>query len=136
MKRQLAVGFAAMLCLFAGAAVAGSLDAYRGKARPVIVFGEEANPDFRQQLDIFNRASKGFRERDIVLLPVSNRGGRQDLRSLYRVEPEDFQVMLIGKDGGIKFRKQGLVKPEEIFRVADSLPMRREEIKRLSPPAR
>jgi hypothetical protein len=125
--RKPAFGLAALFILLASAASAGPLDSYRQKARPVVVFGEEDNPDFRQQIEIFNRASMGFRERDIVLIPVSTRGGKQDLRALFRVEAEDFQVLVIGKDGGVKLRRRGIVSPEEIFRLVDSMPMRRLE---------
>ncbi len=125
--RKLAIALAAIFVALAGAASAGPLDSYRQKARPVVVFGEEDNPDFQQQIAIFNRASVGFRERDIVLIPVSTRGGKQDLRAAFRVEPEDFQVLLIGKDGGVKLRRRGIVQPDEIFRLVDSMPMRRRE---------
>jgi hypothetical protein len=126
--RKLTFALAAVSLLSASAAAsAGPLDSYRQKARPVVVFGEEDNPDFRRQIEIFNRASVGFRERDIVLIPVSTRGGKQDLRALFRVEPEDFQVLLIGKDGGVKLRRREIVNPQEIFRLVDSMPMRRLE---------
>lgn len=90
MTRLLALGLAAAFVFFTRQAEASPLETYRWKARPVIVFGSDDSNAFRQQLAIFNRASVGFRERDIVLIPVSNRGGRQDLRSAYRIEPGAF----------------------------------------------
>lgn len=38
-------------------------------------------------------------------------------------------VLLIGKDGGIKLKKPFIVKPQTIFDLVDSMPMRRAEMR-------
>ncbi|MEM9547052.1 MAG: DUF4174 domain-containing protein [Bacteroidota bacterium] len=43
-----------------------------------------------------------------------------------------FEVVLIGLDGGVKLRQQTILKREELFRIIDSMPMRRQEIRRKS----
>ncbi len=128
MKRMFALGLAAAVVLLARGAEASPLDTYRWKSRPVIVFGSQESGAFRQQIAIFNRASAGLRERDIVLIPVPERG-REDLRRVYSVAPGDFQVLLVGKDGGVKFRSRNVVSPQEIFRLVDAMPMRRDEMR-------
>jgi hypothetical protein len=41
-----------------------------------------------------------------------------------------FAVLLVGKDGGVKFRSERPVRAEELFALIDTMPMRREEMKR------
>ncbi len=130
MIKVLALVLAASIVLIARSAQAAPLDLYRWKARPVIVFGSEDNSTFREQLGLLNRASSGLRERDMALIAVSNRGGRQELRRAYHVAPGQFEVVLIGKDGGVKLRSRSLVSPQEIFRTVDAMPMRRQEMRR------
>ena len=38
-------------------------------------------------------------------------------------------VILVGKDGGVKFKKEFHVKPQIIFDVIDAMPMRKAEMK-------
>ena len=130
MLKLLALALAAGLVLISRNVHAAPLDTYRWKARPVIVFGSGESATFREQLGLFNRASRGLRERDMVLIPVSNSGGREDLRRAYNVAPGEFEVLLVGKDGGVKLRSRELVSPEEIFRTVDAMPMRRDEMRR------
>jgi len=130
MIRVLAFGFAAVLLIVAKSVHASPLEAYHWKARPVIVFGAADSDVFRKQLELFNRASDAFRERDIVLIPVSNESGPQGLRTAYRVAPGEFEVLLAGKDGGVKLRSRKIVQPGDIFGLVDAMPMRRQEMGR------
>jgi len=41
-----------------------------------------------------------------------------------------FVVVLVGKDGSVKFRSDRPVRPEHIFDLIDAMPMRREEMRR------
>jgi hypothetical protein len=48
---------------------------------------------------------------------------------------KDFQgVVLIGKDGGVKFKERFMVAPATIFDIVDSMPMRQAEIKNRNTP--
>jgi hypothetical protein len=130
MKKVLGlVALAAAISVIGDIGSAAPLESYRWKARPVIVFGSEQSGAFRQQLDIFNRASPGFRERDMVIVTVAERGGRQELRRAYNVAPGEFEVLLVGKDGGVKLRSRDVVSPQELFRLVDAMPMRRQEMR-------
>ncbi len=57
----------------------------------------------------------------------------QDYRSYYRIQPGAFAAILVGKDGGEKFRTTKPVSSESVFRRIDAMPMRKEEMKRLHP---
>ena len=50
------------------------------------------------------------------------------LRKRYSVNPGEFSVLLVGKDGGMKLKRQNETRLEYIFALIDSMPMRREEI--------
>ncbi|WP_156013324.1 DUF4174 domain-containing protein [Thioalkalivibrio sp. HK1] len=55
-------------------------------------------------------------------------GSPDDLRSVYAVDERRFEMVLIGKDGGIKARGE---KPEDLIgflALIDTMPMRRAEI--------
>ena len=42
---------------------------------------------------------------------------------------KEFEVKLIGLDGGIKLTKNEIIYIEELYRIIDSMPMRMSEIK-------
>jgi hypothetical protein len=107
----------------------GPLEAYRWKARPVIVFGSESNEAFRRQIALLFNAAPGLQERDMVVIQAEDGNDRHNLHALYGVPPQTFEVLLVGKDGGVKFRSNQPLEPEEIFRTVDAMPMRREEMR-------
>ena len=48
-------------------------------------------------------------------------------------EAEEFAVVLIGRDGGEKFRSDGPVSVEELFSKIDEMPVRRREMREREP---
>lgn len=44
-------------------------------------------------------------------------------------EKENFEIILIGLDGGIKLQKTEVLTKQELFNTIDAMPMRRNEIK-------
>ena len=52
-----------------------------------------------------------------------------DLRVHYRVTADDFLIVLIGKDGGEKFRSDRPDVLQDMFRLIDTMPIRREEMR-------
>lgn len=54
------------------------------------------------------------------------------LREQFSINPGTFTFLLIGKDGGVKLRKEGQVKLQEIFSLIDSMPMRQREMREKS----
>ena len=112
------------------------------RKRIVLIFAP-ANEQTRLlgQRRILESASCGLRDRDIVTIlaalgepvavdgsPVGASAG-DALRSRYRVNPDEFAVLLIGKDGGVKLRRNSQVSAQELFSRIDAMPMRRGEIK-------
>lgn len=117
------------------------VESYVWKNRIVLLFAPNADNDLLQQQYVQLQAdARGLSERDIVLFRVlSDQVKGQDtmwdtessatLRDQYRVGNEAFCVILIGKDGSEKLRKNELLPQEELYSVIDAMPMRRREMR-------
>ena len=87
------------------------------------------------QLSEFNARSNEMKERDLVLFVYNGKEVLDRDGMLTDINPDnlsygEFQgIILIGKDGGVKFRKKYLVKANEVFDLIDQMPMRRAEMK-------
>ena len=51
------------------------------------------------------------------------------IRARYRVENEDFAVLLIGKDGGVKQTSRSVPDLDQMFALIDGMPMRQMEMR-------
>lgn len=51
-------------------------------------------------------------------------------REMLRVDDSEFEILLIGLDGGLKMRKTVTFKLKELFDKIDSMPMRRSEMRK------
>jgi hypothetical protein len=106
---------------------AADLDGYRWRNRPVLLFAPSADdPGYAEQRAALQAARAGLVERDIVVLSDTDPAADGALRR--RLEPADFEVLLVGKDGGVKLRRQAPIPPAELFGVIDAMPMRRQEM--------
>ncbi|MGF1457065.1 MAG: DUF4174 domain-containing protein [Alphaproteobacteria bacterium] len=119
---------------------------FRWRYRPVLVFGSPATREAVGAQDTLLRENAaGLWDRDIVVMRINDgpvtlqdetgrevRHGLQPdrLRAWFRVAPGQFAVILIGKDGGEKFRSQEPVAAEDLFALIDRMPMRRNEMRR------
>ena len=82
--------------------------------REVIVSGPAGDPMVREQLDALRADPEGADERE---LEVSER------------EAPEFQVELLGKDGGLQARWDNLVGVTELWARIDAMPTRRRELR-------
>lgn len=55
------------------------------------------------------------------------------LRNAYNLDGAAFRVVLIGKDGGVKYDTTDLFGPEQLFPIIDAMPMRQQEMKNDNP---
>ena len=116
------------------------LSRFRWEYRVLVVFAKADNVEsIRAQLDsieagVLDRHIRWFLvDGDYVL---TNYGGdlTQDFsvqltRQLSNKDKGDLEVVLVGKDGGVKYRAATL-EPDAIFRTIDSMPMRQAEMQR------
>lgn len=96
-----------------------------------------------QQTALFKTVETGLGERDMVVFAIV---GASRIRPLFgpapKVDPAavrsrlevpldaPFAAVLIGKDGGVKWRAEAPVAPAAVFGVIDAMPMRQYEMRR------
>ena len=127
MRHALAALLIAATTLPAGA---DPLTEYRWEKRPIVVFAPaEDDPQLAEQLDRLEAARAALEERDNVVIVDTEPGSA--LRQ--RFDPAPFAVILVGKDGTEKLRRETPVAVEELNALIDSMPMRRREMQDASP---
>ncbi len=127
MKLILNLGCAFLLGM-AITASAQTLSAHQGKHRPVLVFANSnEDRDYLVQMRILSNANDGVTERDIVVYEDIAGPLPSTLREQF--EPEGFRLVLIGKDGGVKYTSDEPVSADELFSLIDAMPMRWREIR-------
>lgn len=130
--------------------MAFDLNTYQWKNRLLLVFAPSENsPAYQRQMQLFQGQQAGFKERDLLLVELltesTTRAYGQTLddararsqsvreaRSRFHVAPQDFQVILVGKDGTAKRRESNPIQPEVIFNEIDAMPMRQREMREQS----
>lgn len=138
------LNFAALLCacLPAGyAADADPLAEHRWKHRLLLIATESAvDEDIDRMREALAARTCEIDDRDMVigwlLTGAGSRLGSAELtttqatalRSRLRIRPDDAQVVLIGKDGGIKARYDTPPELDEVFALIDGMPMRQAEV--------
>jgi len=106
-----------------------------GKSRVVMVYcPKSSDAEFKLQKEWLSKVGAGILERDLCVMDcVESQLTSEDIAHLkerFRYSPNHFCFWLIGKDGEVKMISGTPVKPEHIFGLIDSMPMRREEMKR------
>lgn len=105
---------------------AQNLNDYQWKNRILLVFGGDKNEQIvTKQQSIFDAKKDELKERDLIVFV------NPESKSTTRLRKEKgFEVILIGKDGGVKKRKTELMTTEELFGTIDAMPMRQSEMRR------
>ena len=116
---------------FAQMSFIGDLSAFKWKKRLLVISAASLDDSLldRQRRWIQERV-EGFRERDMALIELfgADSPSRSALRSKLGLEKGVFTVLLVGKDGGEKLRRQEPVPMAEVFALIDSMPMRKREM--------
>jgi hypothetical protein len=117
------------------------LDALRWKNRVLVLFSpSESDPSFQLQKRGLASSAQGVLDRDLMVLEIIEQGQSragnqllseksvQAIRKRFGVQAGPFQVLLIGKDGGVKLRSTEPVSMKDLFGLIDSMPMRQQEM--------
>ena len=115
-----------------------SLPGLEWNNRVVLVFGNPSDPKIGDQIELLESQEAELADRDMVIIQVSGEKARSvygkasglnasAIRKEAKVSGERFQVLLVGKDGGVKLRSDSVVRNVEIFDLIDSMPMRKAE---------
>lgn len=127
--------------LGSGTAVAAELGDYRWERRPVLLFAPtNSDPRLVETLSRIDADRCDVLDRDMVVGVVVGGGTStldgqvidtqqaQQLMGRYGVGDTDFTVVLIGKDGGEKWRVNDVPSLRTVFAVIDGMPMRNREM--------
>ena len=124
-------------CFYAQSQV---LSTNQWKNRVLLVMSENPNdPMVKQQISLFSQDSEEMKERKLLLLQVFPEfyllGGDRALKRTstevyfdYKSGKKSFELILIGLDGDEKLRRTELMRPEDLYALIDSMPMRRSEM--------
>ena len=108
--------------------------------RPLLVFAPQDDPAFQQTLQLTRDYQCEIDDRDmiIVILPAEGAGSFRDndialaevtrLRNRFDIPRDELTTILIGKDGGEKYRTAGVPDLNSIFSLIDGMPMRQSEM--------
>ncbi|NKI33333.1 DUF4174 domain-containing protein [Muricauda sp. DJ-13] len=105
-----------------------SLADYQWKNRILVLVAKTENSSLLAQRKSFSTLKKELVERDLVLLELSS--DKKELKERFDISERFEGVLLIGKDGGLKLKKQFFVDPKDVFALIDSMPMRRAEMRK------
>jgi hypothetical protein len=99
----------------------------QSKKRVVVVLAPSENdPHLKSQRAIAAKAAAEFLDRDLILISEIAQG---PLHQKYGVPSQQFQVLLIGKDGHTAANWSTPITSAELFSIIDVMPMRRDEIR-------
>jgi hypothetical protein len=128
-----------------------TLASLRHDYRPLLIFASSANEEFNQQMQILAGQTPELERRQVLVIPVfprSGADGKEDMpealetdvaalepseselaRRRFHIGPDDFTVILVGKDGGEKLRARTPVTIERLIKLIDSMPARQKELR-------
>ena len=126
---------AAATLLMAGAMInagkASPLDEFHWKNRVLVVSAPAGDPAADEQRRIYQAATKGMSERQIVLAEALDDGERsRQIRSKVSTDGRGFQVFLLGKDGHTALSSDKPLSADYLFARVDAMPMRQDEMRR------
>jgi len=134
------IQFLTMLVLFGTSiSFAQNLEQHEWKNRVLIVTVKNIEL-LQPQIDLLNKDIKGLKERKLVVYKVNPEQYAKGINSKRWISnktfysklkqtSKDFEVILIGLDGGVKLRQTSLLSLEKLFALIDGMPMRRAEIR-------
>lgn len=100
-----------------------SLEHYRWHKRLLMIFApSDRDADFMRQMALLQQQQDALRERDIVVLSDVRPADGGALRA--QLNPAGFEIVLVGKDGGMKLRETRPVSAEALLSLVDRMPMR------------
>lgn len=112
----------------------------QGKHRILLVFAPDSQNEYLQEQNrMFRQAHQGLTERDMLVVQVIENNVELNpalketlptadaIRREYKVTPNQFTVILVGKDGGEKYRADHAQAPAVLFQIIDAMPMRQNE---------
>ena len=117
---------------------------HKWQKRIICIVADNATDSlYKYQIAELTEDVKGLEERKLMIYDIHKDKYRilfpkesasqwaysNDIYQKYTESEASFNLLLIGLDGGIKLRQQDFLTTKELFRIIDSMPMRRAEIR-------
>lgn len=97
--------------------------------RQFLIFTPSESEKYKEQRTVLESQEPGFEDRDLLTIVFLENEEATEARNRYGVKPGSFVVVLVGRDGGEKFRSEEPVSAQELFDRIDAMPMRRREMR-------
>ena len=124
--------------------VGQALEDFRWKSRLIVVFTPSAsNTQYQEQVKVLLDNEEALEDRKLTVISITSETPTRnpdkflspELAEKYyqhfRVDPKQFETILVGLDGGAKYRsKDRVTNPSAFFDLIDTMPMRRQELRR------
>ena len=102
------------------------LSRYLWKNRIILTFADDQDhPDLIRLKAEMKENNCGILNRDLLHFHLSNDGKTGNLTTK---NDQSFRILLIGKDGGIKYESKRSISLIQLFVLIDSIPMRKNEM--------
>jgi len=122
--------------------MASPAEAWAWKHRVLVVFAPDGRDDsLAEQRQQLKGTKRDLTERHMAVVEIV--GGKAktvlgaeleisgpELAAFLRKDDDSFEVLMLGKDTGIKLRSREPVSANEVFALIDTMPMRRQEMKK------
>ena len=106
----------------------------------VLLISSKFEKPLDEQVNILLKEADGLKERKLIIYKVLPKKYAEGIQSDIWLKNNkfygkikrkkcDFEVILIGLDGGVKLRQTKSLTTEKLFTMIDGMPMRRREIK-------
>ncbi len=117
-----------------------NLDQYQWNHRLLLIFApSETSADYRSQLQFLKAQQSKMDDRNLLVIRVFQNSGFvgkraiasesiAQLRKRYSIQSDEFQIILVGKDGTEKRRETTPISMSAIYSQIDQMPMRRREM--------
>ena len=122
-----------------------NLSDYQWKNRVLIIkYNDHSKDLFKEQRAFLEGEAKGLKERKMLLVFCKDndctfkdyvkdevytlQNGKRVKLDFPWKDKATFELVLLGLDGGVKFRKDSPITSEELYAIIDGMPMRRAEL--------
>lgn len=122
---------------------AQDLQQYQWQNRIIVVYADEPELDLlTKQLELLTEEPSELSERKLLVIhahkdrykenfPENSEWISSTLKDELNISTKtEFEVFLIGLDGGIKLRQQEILQTKKLISLIDGMPMRKAEIRR------
>ncbi len=119
-----------------------TVSAMRDRYRPLLLFAPKNDLRMDDQLRQLEKHRSDLIDRHIMTVACAGHPAgpavsaivtsmkeeeEHALRRRFHIHPDDFTVILLGKDGGEKFRSHAAITVEQLNGIVDAMPMRQAE---------